>query len=87
MCPRHGVNEDLLKEMDTIASAWVDGARAYVCGNREFSQAVGRAGQTIVDERLKMRKAELGWSEEEVERRKAKVLESFNERAADDVFD
>ena len=80
------VADRMLKEIDTISAAWIAGARAYVCGNRSFTEGVGAAARSIVDKRLEARKAE-GLSSEQAEVRKAEIFGSFNERAADDVFD
>jgi len=80
------VADRMLKETDVISSAWQAGARAYVCGNRGFAESVGAAAQELVDKRMQARKAE-GWTDSQVEQRKAQIFGSFSERAADDVFD
>ena len=81
------VSDRMLKEADLISSAWMAGARAYTCGNRGFAESVGAATESIVDRRLEARKAESGWTSKQKEDRKAAIFGSFNERAADDVFD
>lgn len=80
------VADRMLKETDVISSAWQAGARAYVCGNRGFAESVGAAAQELVDKRMQARKAE-GWTDSQVEQKKAQIFGSFSERAADDVFD
>lgn len=80
------VPDRMLKEVDTISAAWMAGARAYTCGNRSFAESVGKAAKEIVEKRLETRKTE-GMSGEQAEARKAEIFGSFNERAADDVFD
>lgn len=80
------VADRMMKEIDTISGAWLAGARAYVCGNRDFAKSVGAAAKSIVEKRLDERKAD-GWTEDRIETRKHEILSSFSERAADDVFD
>jgi cytochrome P450/NADPH-cytochrome P450 reductase len=80
------VADRMMKEIELISGAWMGGARAYVCGHRDFAQSVGKAAKAIVEKRLDARKAD-GWTEDRIESRKQEIFGSFSERAADDVFD
>lgn len=74
-------------QRETIVKAWMQGARAYVCGSRGVSESVGRAARELVEQGLERRRVPEGWREEDVERRRRELVEGMRMRAAEDVFD
>lgn len=81
------IDELMMKEKDVMVSAWANGARAFICGNRAVSESVARAARALVEAGLKVRRERDNWSEEDVEARKKELVEGFRMRAAQDVFD
>ena len=81
------VADRMMKQIETISSAWRSGARAYTCGNRGFAQSVGEAARNIVMKRVDELGGREGWHDEDMKKRRAEILSSLSERAADDVFD
>jgi cytochrome P450/NADPH-cytochrome P450 reductase len=75
------VGERMLKEKDTVASMWYNGARAYVCGSREFAKGVGDAVRAILSEARELRDDEDGRKELQ------EWFQAMQERIASDVFD
>ena len=75
------VAEAMNKQKDMIASMWFNGARAYVCGSRDFAKSVGDAARKILSEVRELREDEEGKAQ------MGEWFETMQERIATDIFD